>query len=377
MAIRSAVTYGLRLIVVTGLVVGAAVAVQSSASAEGSTSLFALELNGTGKAGAAVSLSLVDNNGGAVGLRQRARLIQSKKTDASGRASFAVEPADALPFTDASGYANFESMTMVDGLPTFFSFSRRWTGSSWVDQTGARGGEPVEVALEDRREALSAGARAVAASPSLAVASSEVPCTWYVESNGNATTKVGEYHAGADTKGKFVYGTGADSDISVGYNYGSGFSLSGTGHVGNSRSAASTWNRGPNFHKQLTSVFSYVKWHLTLGPSCTSSSASFGKRWYKVTPGSWMGGATEGPSISGPFCTGTNRVAFGKATEFDRGTGRSYSYGGAASAFGASLTATSGYSSRVDMHWEFGTATSTHYLCGTPSVTTSKIVYSR
>jgi hypothetical protein len=45
-------------------------------------------------------------------------------------------------------------------------------------------------------------------------------------------------------------------------------------------------------------------------------------------------------------------------------------------AWGAALSATSGYSTRVDMHWKLGKNRKVgHWLCGRPDVNPSKIVY--
>jgi hypothetical protein len=209
-------------------------------------------------------------------------------------------------------------------------------------------------------------------------AKGEVDCVWYDDSAGDAITIIGEFHTGANTKGFFTYGTTSDSDISVGYNYGKGWSVGGTGHVGNSRATYIRFNVHSDFHHQLKSTFRYIHWHLTLGPSCAGSKR-WGQRYLKVTPASWQSGSAIGATVGGAFCRGSaGRRSFAPDSDFYRGSRRSYTYGGAAKAWGASLSATSGYSQYVDMNYHFGHSKSApHYLCGRPDILSSKIIYAR
>lgn len=319
-------------------------------------------------------------------------------TTASSTGTFKVDVADyqTIGYTNG-GWVDFETKVMVNGEPRYTFTSKRWDGSFWRDTEGATGttykdvdfaaGEPSNLAdtdgasmdgveTNDTALARTSGTKVAASTQALA---SEAPCNWYLDSTGYANTKVGEYHTGYDTTGYFEYGQRADSNISVGYNYGSGWSLSGAKQVSTTNTSYVRWNRVANSHTQLKSKFKYLRYHLTLGPSCTSSSANFGKRWYKSVPYSWYGGTVVGNTIAGPFCTSSaNRVGFTRGSSNYRGSARAYTYGGAASAFGASLSATSGFSANVDMSWNFGQGTAAgHYLCGTPDINTSKIVYAR
>jgi hypothetical protein len=55
---------------------------------------------------------------------------------------------------------------------------------------------------------------------------------------------------------------------------------------------------------------------------------------------------------------------FGAGTVFDRSTTAFLKYSGAVSIWGASLTARSGASAYVKVHWSFGTGRTRHYLYG-------------
>jgi hypothetical protein len=342
------------------------------------TTVMRLQLAGGGEVGARVEVRAVSNDG-ELGAAQRSVVASTARTARTGTAALRADPGALAGFADGTGYVNFEAMTVVGGAPRFASFSRRWTGVAWVDRNAVPAARPVTISTAEptaTAKATNAPAMTHVRLDPAAAASSEVPCYWYDDSVGKASTKIGEYHTGRNTSGDFAYGRGADSDISVGYNYGSSWSLGGTGHVGNSRATAVVFDRKANFHRQLRSYFDYVHWHLTLGPSCASSK-NFGKRYTKVTPSKWVGGSAEGATIKGPFCRGSKgRVPNAPNTHFYRGDERAYTYGGAASPWGAGVSATSGYSTRVDMHWKFGSSRKVrHWLCGTPNINESKIVY--
>jgi len=344
-----------------------------------STTVLSMRLSGPDVDGRPVVVRAVDNTG-SLGDRQVSQVVATATTSLRGTATLYAEPMALTAFADDTGWVNFESQVMMAGEPRFTSFSRRWTGAEWVD----RDGRPAAVPLTMSTVAPSVAAAPSAARPMTGLSvtrlapKGEVDCAWYDDSAENALTKIGEFHTGANTKGSFTYGSSSDSDIGVGYNYGRGWSVGGTGHVGNSRSSYIRFNQGSNFHRQLLSTFRYVHWHLTLGPSCASASR-WGVRYQKVTPSSWQSGSELGAVIKGSFCmSAAGRRSFAPNSEFYRGSKRAYTYGAAAKAWGASLTATSGFSQFVDMNYQFGGNKKVrHYLCGRPDILSSKIIYAR
>ena len=355
-----------------------------SANADGpSTVLASMRLAGDGVAGRSVVVRAVDNSG-ALGARQVTRALPTITTGRDGTATLRADPAALADLADDGGYVNFESEVQVAGEPRFTSFSRRWTGSAWVDQEG-RPAVVAPVLSAATSPAVPAPASVVTGSEEMtdvvrarATGDDEVPCTWYDDSAGNASTVIGEFHTGANTKGYFTYGTTSDSDISVGYNYGRGWTVGGSGHVGNSKASYIRFNVHSGFHHQLRSTFRYVHWHLTLGASCAGPSR-WGQRYEKVTPASWQSGSQVGAAIAGKFCTGAaGRRSFARNSDFYRGSRRAYTYGTAAKAWGAALSATSGFSKFVDINYHFGNSkTAPHYLCGRPDILSSKIIYAR
>jgi hypothetical protein len=355
----------------------AGVAAGSARADVPSTTVVNMRLSGPGASGRAVVVRAVDST--AVDGPRMTEILSTGTTARDGSAVMRVDPAGLAYLRDDAGYVNFESQVQVGEEPRFTSFSRRWTGSGWVDPEG----RPAEIALPlstAAPELTAGGAPAVTTLPSAKrpAPKGEVDCVWYDDSAANADTVIGEFHTGANTKGHFTYGTTSDSDISVGYNYGRGWSVGGTGHVGNSRATYIRFNVRSNFHHQLKTTFRYIHWHLTLGPSCASSKR-WGEQYQKVTPSSWQSGSEIGAKVGGTFCKGAEgRRSFAPGSDFYRGSRRSYTYGSAAKAWGASLSATSGYSKFVDMNYRFGDSKKApHYLCGRPDILSSKIIYAR
>jgi hypothetical protein len=354
----------------------AGVAAGSARADVPSTTVISVRLTGPGAVGRPVVVRAVDLTA-PHGPRMTGPL-STTTTARDGSALLRVDPAALARLTDDAGFVNFESQVLVGDAPRFTSFSRRWTGSRWVDPEGQPADLPVALSTAPTEGAALAVPGASLPTPGPAGAKGEVDCVWYDDSAANAVTIIGEFHTGANTKGHFTYGTTSDSDISVGYNYGKGWSVGGTGHVGNSHATYIRFNVHSNFHHQLKSAFQYIHWHLTLGPSCAGSKR-WGQRYQKVTPSTWQSGSEVGATVAGDFCRGGDgRRSFAPDSDFYRGSRRSYTYGSAAKAWGASLSATSGYSKFVDMNYHFGDSKSApHYLCGRPDILSSKIIYAR
>jgi hypothetical protein len=191
---------------------------------------------------------------------------------------------------------------------------------------------------------------------------------------------VGEFHAWTDTTGKFTYGKTADSDVGVGVAYNGGsWSVSGSAHMGNSDEFAVSWNRGPSFGKQLKSGYHFVRERLMpdagSSPSCSRTDRIRGTKWITGAVDGTDVSSWDGPSAYGNRCSGCGAV-FGANTGADRNTGNSYTYTAGVQAFGVGLNIKSGFSSYVRIHWNFGSARTSHYLFGRDAAPNSaKIIY--
>ena len=122
---------------VTAVVALAVVGVTvGSARAGGpSTTVLSVRLSGPGGGGRPVVVRAVDDSG-SPGAAQRSRVVATAVTDAAGATVLAARPEALAEFADDTGWVDFESQVLVAGEPRFTSFSRRWTGTAWVDRDG-------------------------------------------------------------------------------------------------------------------------------------------------------------------------------------------------------------------------------------------------
>lgn len=316
--------------------------------------------------------------------------------------------ADVLQLADENdGWVDFESQAVVDGQVQFTSFSRHWTGSGWQDEESrpahtalavrahAAISKPISIQSLEVQHPNSPGTRVLAnptgaaalskttaASTAATVAASSdysLPCTWLQDTSYYAYTVVGELHIGKDETASWLYGADktSDSDIGVGYNYGSGFSISGTLHVGNASSTlAGVQDHPANWKHQIKTEFLYVRYKWINDGTCGGTS---GTTYYKVSPASWVAGYEAGADLSQYNCDNATSAAkqnYGDHGVFSRTSADAYTYGGAVSVGGATLSSQNGFSKHVTVSYKMG-SNSTHYLCGTnnqkPAL--SKIIY--
>jgi hypothetical protein len=175
-----------------------------------------------------------------------------------------------------------------------------------------------------------------------------------LDAEGNTNTTNGEQHPGDNQTAWFRYGQTADSDVEFGIQnpIGSAWGVSGSAHVGNGRSAYVQWNVGAQWGYKVRTGMHYKKYrHTWNDPAC-------GNGYLTAKATDWNGGAILGDNVHSldnncRNMSGT-RSAFYRNTEFDRRTYKATWFTGAASAFGASLRAQSGFSTYVISHWNFG-----------------------
>lgn len=140
--------------------------------------------------------------------------------------------------------------------------------------------------------------------------------------------------------------------------------MNGTNHIGNSTTAASTWNRSAYFGKKVTSEFHYVKYKVT------GSGSTYCQYVYWTVRGErWNTGAGEGADVSAQdgLCLSTYssyKVYYAKNTSFYRSTSDAVKFGGAVSFFGFTAGAQSGFSTYVTVNLNFGSGYNYHWICG-------------
>jgi hypothetical protein len=174
-------------------------------------------------------------------------------------------------------------------------------------------------------------------------------------------TDIGEWHTAADMNETFTYGSTADSDIDVGVdgNNDGVWSISGSAHVGNSRSIDINPNRGPNWSTMVRSQFVYIKWHWNCAVGHT------------IEADRWVAGWTNGADVSSfdHQCKTTYnqyKTPFQRPGTYKRSSVDYAKFGAAVNAFGfLTLGAQSGMSTNAKIHYNFTQGnTQTRYLCG-------------
>jgi hypothetical protein len=145
----------------------------------------------------------------------------------------------------------------------------------------------------------------------------------------------------------------ADSDIGVGVSSSSSgpWSVSGTTHIGTENTTVVTWNRGPNWSKQVRTQFEYKKQEQISGCGQTLG--------WRVKAFDHAAGGLEGDDMSqfdhqcSEYPYNQYDAQFAAGTEFDRSSNEAVTWNQAVTVFGATLTSQSGYSNKVWAHWNF------------------------
>jgi hypothetical protein len=266
-------------------------------------------------------------------------------------------PVLASLATANGGYLNLELHALSGGTVEETHFSRylaKGPEVSWLARPD-EAAEPVTVRFQ-----RSSGMRAhgVGESTRLPVLGGDGCQGLRLLEKSASDTVVGELRTEPDTTiARFVYGKVADSDISVAMRANGGhWSLSGEHHVANSDrdDVVKKASRGEQI--SVLSSSEYGRYEST----CPSGKKE------KVVPLGWRGGGLGSRRVAIRGCSyapDLNTFTFEDNTEFNRDRERAVTWGGAASAFGASLSARSGYSQYVHAHWEFGPEKE-HLLCG-------------
>lgn len=265
------------------------------------------------------------------------------------------------------GYLNLELHALSGGTVEETHFSRYLAQDSGLQNLDAnrpegtwlaRPDEPAEPVTVRFQRPSGMRAQSVDEGPRLPVLGGDGCQGLRLLEKSAADTVVGELRTEPDTAiARFVYGKVADSDISVAMRASGGqWSLSGEHHVANSDrdDVVKKASRGEQI--SVLSSFEYGRYEST----CMSGKKE------KVMPLGWRGGGLASRRVALRGCSyapGLNTFTFEDNTEFNRDRERAVTWGGAASAFGASLSARSGYSQYVHAHWEFGSEKE-HLLCG-------------
>jgi hypothetical protein len=346
------------LVLMLGAVLAASAWVAPSAMAAGRLDLMIRDTGGRPVAGAAVTWSLLPTGQELPRGHQTTLGVHAAKADAHGRASVALSLTrrERALVANNGDWANVElAVTDDTGRPVAFQTIARYLGTR-ADQAS-------------QQRLTSAADPLVVEAPvqESAVTTQDTGCTnyhWERYSKDWNWTRVGELHSAGDTKvARFTYGRTADSSIDVGYrDSGSGWYLSGSAHIGNTRSSAVSISAGSNYAWGMLTQFNYALDFFYADCYQGSHRYQGHQRTYAT---SWRGSITNSYNL-GQYDNNRNSHwnLFGRNAGFDRSSYRFKKWSGAVSVWGASLGARSGASAYVKLHYLFGSAQSAHYLYG-------------
>ncbi len=178
--------------------------------------------------------------------------------------------------------------------------------------------------------------------------------SWITVDSYSRWADVGELHMTSGMSGWFKYARTdtADSDIGVAVSVSQfgGYEQSGTTHVGNSDTSVVTWNRGPDWSKQVRTQFEILKQKLV---SCGQVLS-----WRHKTS-RHAGGAQAGDDMSQfdhrcdewPYSQWAAPHAAG--TEFERISNHAVTWNLGLELAGINVSTQSGYGVEVRAHWDF------------------------
>jgi hypothetical protein len=297
--------------------------------------------------------------------------VTSTKADASGRYELHATPNNEVLSAAArnNGWVNFLLVVVADGIVQAEGVTRHWNGSTW-DSAGRVESDPARVVSSYVTRAAATGKplQGSEAGPAAVAGLADQPpytpnCSYWVLARYNTWTAIMEFHNSNDADGSWRYGVTADSDISLGLKPGAGsWSLGGEWHVGNSTGAAIGGSTPSAYDRWPQTIFEYEKIHLEGQPRGFCNVDNYDVVYSKR----WLGGLTDvGPTPSSScfeYPQDNHITRFEYGTFFERAANRALTIGYAANLPFISLSATSGYSTNVQMHWL--AARNWLYICG-------------
>ncbi len=294
------------------------------------------------------------SSGGPIGLT---------KTNDQGQAFLSFVPSKAeLALADSQGGSLSFSVVVLNpgGALDVVNFTRR-LGVGGLLAGGLRG-----YALMPNRppHLWTAGARWMATdavqTQSVSALGPNETCIYRYKGDGTASglwTKIGELHNARDSTATFTYGETADSSIEVGYSLtgDSNWTADGNVTISNSLSASVSITRNSSqwydTGYQLLSEFSYQR--LEYYNVCAGYAP-----YYLVDATQWDGGLKVGANVGGNDGNPNQYTDwFAPGSTFTRSQNSAWRYNAAVTTpWGASLTAQSGYSQYVELHWAFASS---------------------
>jgi len=275
------------------------------------------------------------------------------------------------------GYVNFDVLGSADDSSYYDGVTRTFDGAGggWltpeqaVAERGSRLPEDPLVLDPVPGASLKAGDGPAVGSPWCVLATK----TKALLATERDSTIIGELLVARDAIGTFSFGEGTEhvSNISVGLNFGNGWSLGAFQHAATGEtSGVSISNTTQDWAHQLRSDFIYAKYRKqtvdVFGNVCST--------WYTIEPKEWVGGGIVSGADESQYlhkCLTTYRrwyIRQGPGSTWYRSSNKLRTWGAAATvglgSGGLALNAWTGSSRWVRLDYSFGTSIYDHYLCG-------------
>lgn len=275
------------------------------------------------------------------------------------------------------GYVNFDVMGSSDELGYYGGVTRTYddVAGIWLTPEQAVADDQARIADEklDLRPVPGASLRAGGGPAVGSRWCLGATKTKTLVATERASTIIGELLVARDAVGIFSFGDGTEhvSNISVGINFGNGWSLGAFQHAATGEaSGVSIENVGEDWAHVLRSDFVYAKYRKQtvdiFGYVCST--------WYTIEPKEWVGGGIVPGADESQYlhkCLTTYRqwyIRQGPGSTWFRASNKLRTWGAAATvglgSGGLAVQAWTGASRWVTYEYYFGSRTFDHYLCG-------------
>jgi hypothetical protein len=323
-----------------------------------------VDSDGTPLAGQTVALAVLPT-----GESQPADIPMGQRTTSggTGRAAWRVHltPSQRSAVRANGDWLNLQAAALGgDDSPTAFVGFSLYLGSEKSQLAESRSRPKPNLTV--RRDTKPAGmTRQRAAAGQSGAGTSCHNYHWKLASTSVQWTETGQLHVSGDTtKAQFTYGRTADTDISAAYRVAGGaWSLSGSTHVGNSLTSASTKTASSFYYRHELSQFQYGLWKLYA--DCYEGEIYQNQDHTEVLM--WIGGGLDGTTSISYWDNRSHAnyyfYDFGPNWDYTRSTSSLSGIDAAVSVFGATLKSQSGASSYVKYYYLFGSQAH-HYLYG-------------
>jgi hypothetical protein len=281
------------------------------------------------------------------------------------------------------GHVNFDVMASAGDAPYYEAVTRVYSAAGaarWLTPEQAVAEDPA-LEPDEQLDVRPVPQGSLAAGDGPAVGSPWCLLTYKTKtlvSTERDPTVIGELLVGEDATGTFSFGEGAHtiSNISVGLNFGHGWTVGAFKHASTGNSTGvSISNTTENWAHVLLSDYVYAKYRKQTVSHITGEVCS---TWYTIEPKEWVGGGIVAGADESEFlhkCLTTYSrwvIDQGPNSTWYRNRNKLKTWGAAVTvglgSGGLDLSGWTGSSQWARYDYSFGTRGDHHYLCGSDAV---------